>query len=73
VDLLVQSASGWILTEVKSGSTVDGSFFQGMEDLAERLKDTQPIERRLIYGGNSSYQRQGAQVVAWAEIQNRPW
>ena len=43
VDLLVQSASGWILTEVKSGSTVHSSFFQGMEGLAGRLKDIQPI------------------------------
>ena len=73
VDLLVQSASGWILTEVKSGSTVDGSFFQGMEDLANRLKDAQPIQRRLLYGGDSSNVRQGVQVVAWAEIQNQLW
>lgn len=73
VDLLVQSASGWILTEVKSGSTVDGSFFQGMEDLANRLKDAQPVQRRLLYGGDSSNVRQGVQVVAWAEIQNQLW
>ena len=73
VDLLVQSGSGWILAEAKSGSTVDGGFFKPMEGLAVRLQEDSAVDRRLVYGGEASYERQGTQVVAWAEIQGQPW
>ena len=74
VDLLVESESGWVLAEAKSGSTVDGGFFKPMEDLTVRLsEDSTVLDRRLVYGGETSYERQGTRVVAWSEVQNRAW
>lgn len=73
VDLLVQSHLGWILAEAKSGSTVDAGFFKAMVALAARLPEAPPVEQRLVYGGEASYQRQGIQVVGWADIQGQSW
>ena len=69
VDLLVQSGEGWILAEAKSGATVDSSFFRPMKRLAGRFPEGTAVEKRLIYGGEASYLRQGTEVIAWAEIQ----
>jgi predicted AAA+ superfamily ATPase len=73
VDLLVQSEAGWVLTEAKSGATVDTSFFRNMEALASQFPEGNPVERRLIYGGKDSYQRQGVAVTGWPQIQERAW
>lgn len=73
VDLLVQSESGWILAEAKSGSTVDGSFFQGMEGLVARFGTGATVDQRLVYGGETTYQRQGVLVTAWDGIQTPAW
>lgn len=73
VDLLVQGETGWILAEAKSGSTVDASFFAGMERLSTRLPKCTSIVRRLVYAGSERQQRQGVAVTPWAEIQNRRW
>ena len=73
VDLLVQSESGWILAEAKSGSTVDGSFFQGMEGLVARFGTGATVDQRLVYGGGATYQRQGVLVTAWDGIQTPAW
>jgi hypothetical protein len=73
VDLLVQGEKGWILAEAKSGSTVDASFFAGMEGLATRLPKGTNLVRRLVYGGSESQQRQGVAVTPWAAIQDTRW
>lgn len=73
VDLLVQGETAWILAEAKSGSTVDASFFAGMESLVSRLPKPVSIARRLVYGGSARQQRQGVAVTPWAEIQKSRW
>jgi hypothetical protein len=73
VDLLVQSERGWIIAEAKSGSTVDASFFAGMETFTSRLPTTSPVVRRLVYGGSESQKRQGVVVMPWAKIQDERW
>jgi hypothetical protein len=73
VDLLVQNERGWIVAEAKSGSTVDASFFAGMETFTSRLPKTAPVVRRLVYGGSESQKRQGVAVIPWAKIQNERW
>jgi hypothetical protein len=64
---------GWIIAEAKSGSTVDASFFSGMETFATRLPKATPIVRRLVYGGSESQKRQGVAVTPWAKIQDERW
>jgi len=73
VDLLVQQETGWLLAEAKSGSTVDPSFFAGMEKLASRLPDGSSCIRRLIYAGTETQQRGGVAVIPWAGIQSASW
>jgi predicted AAA+ superfamily ATPase len=73
VDLLVQGETSWIVAEAKSGSTVDSSFFAGMNSFSTRLPKGSSIVRRLIYGGSERQQRQGVAVTPWAEIQNSRW
>jgi uncharacterized protein len=73
VDLLVQGETTWIVAEAKSGSTVDSSFFVGMESFSTRLPKASTIIRRLVYGGSERQQRQGVAVTPWAEIQNSRW
>jgi predicted AAA+ superfamily ATPase len=73
VDLLVQAETGWILVEAKSGTTVDSSFFGPMEVLAGQFQDGSLVERRLLYGGEESYERQGVSVAGWSRIQDRAW
>ncbi len=73
VDLLVQGEKSWILAEAKSGSTVDSSFFAGMERFSTRLPKGASIVRRLVYGGSEPQQRQGVAVTPSAKIQDSRW
>jgi len=73
VDLLVQGETGWILAEAKSGSTVDASFFAGMESFSMRLPKRSSVVLRLVYGGSERQQRQGVAVTPWAKIQDSRW
>jgi uncharacterized protein len=73
VDLLIQQESNWLLAEAKSGSTVDSSFFAGMENFTVRLPEGSAIVRRLIYGGSDSQQRGGVAVTPWSRIQDETW
>jgi len=73
VDLLVQGDKSWILAEAKSGSTVDASFFAGMESFSTRLPRGASSVRRLVYGGSERQQRQGVAVTPWADIQDTRW
>jgi len=73
VDLLVQAETGWVLVEAKSGTTVDSSFFRSMEALAGQFQDGSPVERRLLYGGEEAYARQGVSVIGWSRIQEQAW
>lgn len=73
VDLLVQAESGWKLLEVKSGQTVDSSFFKNLMELAEMLGPGEDVEKRLVYGGNASRTQQGVRVFPWSGIQDLAW
>ncbi len=73
VDLLVQSEATWLLAEAKSGATVDSSFLRPMEALASQFPEAFSVERRLVYGGSETYQRQGTAVTGWAGIQDVSW
>ncbi|MGA2082062.1 MAG: DUF4143 domain-containing protein [Holophaga sp.] len=73
VDLLVQGETGWKLLEVKSGQTVDSSFFKNLTELAERLGPEAEVEKRLVYGGSADRTQQGVRVFPWSGIQDQAW
>jgi predicted AAA+ superfamily ATPase len=73
VDLLVESEHGWKFVEVKSGQTVDSSFFKNLTDLAEHFKPLGGAELRLVHGGDADRTQQGVRVIPWSSIQELDW
>jgi hypothetical protein len=73
VDLLVQGESGWKLLEVKSGQTVDPSFFRNLAGLAELMEQEGGAQQRLVHGGSADRTQQGVRVVPWSALQELEW
>ena len=73
MDLLVQGETGWKLLEVKSGQTVDSSFFRNLTEFAGRLGPEGQIEKRLVHGGDADRTQQGVRVLPWSSIQELEW
>jgi len=73
VDLLVQGESGWKLLEVKSGQTVDSSFFQPLIALAAGFAQEGGAEPRLVHGGDANRTQQGVRVFPWSALQDLAW
>lgn len=66
VDIVHDRATSVDLMEIKSGSTVNSSFFKGLKYL-EKL----PVEihsSHLVYGGEESYEREGVRISGWKHI-----
>lgn len=65
VDLIIESASGPMPVEIKSGATIATDFFKGLRywgKLAERQN-----AGVLVYGGDSSMRRDGYEVRSWRQ------
>lgn len=73
VDLVVQSESGWKLLEVKSGQTVDPSFFKHLTVLAAQFEPLGGAGQRLVHGGDADRTQQGVRVIPWSAIQDLDW
>lgn len=64
VDLIVDLGAELTPVEIKSGETVASDFFKGLRywlDLSGRTEGP----AALVYGGDSSFRRQGAAVYSW--------
>jgi len=64
VDLIVDTGTGLMPVEIKSGQTVNRDFFTGLEKWM-RLGGTLANAPTLIYGGTDSYAHKGINIVAW--------
>jgi len=73
VDLLIQGEAGWKLLEVKSGQTVDPSFFAHLNRLAELWTQDGEVELRLVHGGSADRVQQGVRVLPWSSVQELDW
>jgi uncharacterized protein len=63
VDVLVERPQGLHITEIKSGSTVSGDWLKPL------LSFPVPVHaRKIIYGGDESFERQGVQVRSWRSL-----
>jgi hypothetical protein len=72
IDLLIEQGEGLDAVEIKSGATMAAGFLTNLERFPIRLKSAGqqlPIRSHLVYGGDDSYQRSGAQVVPWRDAQ----
>lgn len=69
VDLVVETAPKVIqAVEIKSGATVAGDFFAGLEYWGGKLAG-QTLSPWLVYGGDSPQKRSKGAVVPWTGIQ----
>lgn len=66
IDLLIEVAAKRIPIEVKSGQTVAGDFFAGI-DYWLRLAEQIGSPAGLVYGGDDSYERSGVHVLSWRD------
>ena len=65
VDLVIRTGAGAVPVEIKSGATVATSFFKGLNFWAKIAPAPQP--GILVYGGETSYRRQGVDVRSWQD------
>ena len=65
IDILLESGAELVPVEVKSGQTVAGDFFAGLEYWRE-LVDDPGAPAALVYGGDRSFRRLGVTVYSWA-------
>ncbi len=67
IDLIVQAGQLSLAVEIKSGKTFHPRFFGGLR-YWEKLTDADPGDMYLLYGGDSSYTREGIHVCSWKDI-----
>lgn len=67
VDVLIDGAQAWQALEIKSGSTFAGDWLDGLKKW-QKLAGSQNIQPSLVYGGNTSYEREGVHVWGWQDI-----
>lgn len=66
IDLMIDQGTKQIPIEIKSGQTIASDFFadiQYWQDLADQSEGP----AGLVYGGDSSYKRQGVTVLSWSD------
>lgn len=56
--------------EIKSGATVAGDFFDGLEAFGHLQPGTHPI---LVYGGAERQERTSGLVLPWSELHTVAW
>jgi predicted AAA+ superfamily ATPase len=76
IDALVDAGRALIMVEAKSGATVAGDFFDGLDAARERLSafdSSRPIESVVIYGGDRPMTVRHTRVVPWTDIPIVNW
>lgn len=68
IDVLIEAADTLQLVEVKSASTISSSFFKNLKKFIEQQENKNIYKPCIVYGGDSSYTRQGVSVIAWKDI-----
>jgi hypothetical protein len=72
VDVLIEHGGRIIPVEIKSGKTVTGNFFTGLERWSA-LAGSAAINPTLIYGGAENYLHKGVRVIGWREAGSPFW
>ncbi len=66
VDVLLEQGQGFTLVEVKSGQTFHADWLKNMQTVARHMGV--PTSQALIYGGDQSFTRTDATVLAWRDL-----
>ncbi|MDQ2719467.1 MAG: ATP-binding protein [Bacteroidota bacterium] len=67
IDLLIKTAKGFNIFEVKATQTINRSLFKGM-DYFEAIATDAKIKKTLIYGGIENQARSKYSVLGWPDI-----
>lgn len=66
VDLLIEQSNFMYAIEIKAGSTINDSFFKGLNYYA--ALSTKKVKTHCVYGGNGEYIYKGHQVLGWNDL-----
>ena len=71
VDLLEETATGLLATEIKSGATFASDWLDGVNKWKTLAGDSAATPS-LIFGGDESFEREQCHVVSWRDIDAEP-
>ncbi len=72
VDLIIEDGRALLAVETKSGQTIAGDFFAGLESFMAMAAPRQP-KSFLVYGGAETQKRSLAEVVSWSDLDRCRW
>lgn len=67
VDCIIDKGIKLLAFEIKSGETISRSFFDGLEKWND-VASTNPEDNYLIYAGDLTQKRTGAQIIGWKSV-----
>ena len=67
VDVLIESAQGLQALEIKSGSTFAPDWMDGLKKW-QKIAGDESIAPAIVYGGSTSYEREGLHIRGWQDI-----
>ncbi|HXU46928.1 MAG TPA: AAA family ATPase, partial [Thermoanaerobaculia bacterium] len=76
VDLVVEDGRSLFAIETKSGRTIAGDFFGGLEQFRALAAEARPdlqTKPFLVYGGAEAQKRTLAEVIPWSELDRHSW
>jgi uncharacterized protein len=76
VDLIVEDGRALLAVETKSGQTIAGDFFGGLESfmaMAAAFQSPRQPKGFLVYGGTETQKRSIAEVVSWSALDRCRW
>ena len=76
VDVVVELGRSVLAVEAKSGQTVAGDYFEGLETFASllgRSRTQRNVRRFVVYGGAESQRRAAGTVVPWSALDRCEW
>jgi hypothetical protein len=75
-DLVIEDGRSLLAVETKSGQTVAGDFFSGLESFRSLMAAARPPRTSrawVVYGGVEAQKRSVAEVVPWSNLDRCRW
>ncbi len=69
VDLIIEKARDLMGIEIKAGQTINRDWFKGLNYL-ERINPKHVLSKSVVYGGSSSFVREGIHIYSFASVKN---
>ena len=76
VDVLVELAQTLLAVETKSGETIAGDFFSGVQEFASWVASSRlrrGVRSFVVYGGAARQTRSTGTAIPWSEVHRQEW